>query len=135
MAVLKKDGKVQICGDYKVTVNPVLDIDQYPLPHPEELFATLAGGKHFTKLDLQHAYQQLILEEDSRKFVTINTHHGLYWYTRLPIGIASMPAIFQKTMDMILQGMPSVICYIDDILITEKTETEHRYLENLEAVL
>ena len=133
VAVPKKDGRVRICGDYKVTVNPVLDIDQYPLPRPEDLFATLAGGQHFTKLDLKHAYQQLILEEESRKYVTINTHRSLYRYTRLPFGIASAPAIFQKTMDMILQGMPGVICYINDILITGKSRVEH--LHNLEAVL
>ena len=50
--VPKKDGKVRICGDYKVTVNPHLDVDQHQLPRPEELFATLANGKAFTKIDL-----------------------------------------------------------------------------------
>ena len=50
--VPKKNGKVRICVDYKVTVNPHLDVDQHPLPRPEELFATLANGKAFTKTDL-----------------------------------------------------------------------------------
>eukprot|EP00731_Ephydatia_muelleri_P022229 Em0014g820a len=107
--------------------------DQYPLPVPEELFATLAGGKQFTKLDLSNAYQQLLLDNDSRKMCTINTHRGLYQYTRLPFGIASAPAIFQKLMDSVLQGMSRTVCYIDDILITGDSEDEH--LKNLELVL
>ena len=91
VAVPKKDGTVRLCGDYKVTVNPALEVDQYPLPVPEAMFATLAGGKNFTTLDLSQAYQQLELEEESRKYLAINTHRGLYQYTRLPYGVASAP--------------------------------------------
>ena len=132
VAVPKQDGKFRICGDYKVTLNAALDIDQYPLPKPDDFFASLAGGQKFTKLDLAQAYQQLVLDESSRKFTTITTHQGLYQYTRLPFGIASTPAIFQKTMDQIHQGIPHVTCYIDDILITGANEQEH--LHNLEEV-
>ena len=131
--VPKKDGKVRICGDYKVTVNPHLDVDQHPLPRPEELFATLANGKAFTKIDLSQAYQQMQLEESSAQYLTINTHTGLYQYTRLPFGVASAPAIFQRAMDMILQGIDGVICYIDDILVTGITDKQH--LERLDEVL
>ena len=133
LAVPKKDGKTRICGDYKVTINPVLEVEQYPLPKPEDLFATLAGGKRFTTLDLSHAYNQLVLDEDSQELVTINTHRGLFRYRRLPFGIASAPAVFQKTMDVILQGMSRVTCYLDDILVTGATAEEH--LRNLDEVL
>ena len=108
-----------------MTVNPVLKVDQYPVPSPEDLFATLAGGKAFTKLDLSQAYQQVILEPGSRKYVTINTHKRLYQYKRLPFGIASAPAIFQQIMEKILHGIPHVVIYLDDILITETSEDEH----------
>ena len=74
MTVPKRDGKIRICGDYKVTINSSLDVDQYPLPKPDHLFATLAGGKKFTKLDLSQAYQQLLLDDESKELVTINTH-------------------------------------------------------------
>ena len=95
--------------------------------------SSLTGGLKFSKLDLSSAYQQMLLDEDSREYVTINTHRGLYRYTRLPFGIASAPAIFQKAMDSVLQGLQHVICYLDDILVTGTTDEEH--LQNLDAVL
>ena len=124
--VPKKNGRFRICGDYKVTINQELEVDQYPLPKPEDLFATLTGGEKFSKLDLAQAYQQLTLDENSTKYLTINTHMGLYLYNRLPFGVASAPAIFQKLMDTVLQDIPHVICYLDDILVTDQ---EH--LQNL----
>ena len=133
VVVHKKDGRIRICGNYKLTINPYLDVDQYPLPRPEDLMTCLTGGKQFSKLDLRSAYQQMPLEEESANMVTINTHQGLYRYTKLPFGVSSAPAIFQRTMDSILQGLPRVICYLDEILITGVSEGEH--LENLEEVL
>ena len=130
--VPKKDGRFRICGDYKITVNQALAVEQYPLPRPDDLLATLAGGKCFSKLDLSQAYLQVPLDEDSRCYVTVNTHQGLYRYTRLPFGVASAPALFQKLMDTVLQGIPGVACYIDDILISTKDERQH--LQTLEEV-
>lgn len=97
------------------------------------MFASLAGGQRFSKLDLSNAYQHIWLEEMSRACVTMNTHQGLYHYTRSPFGIASAPSMFQKTVGTILQGIPHVLCYLDDILVTGSTEHEH--LQNLEQVL
>ena len=116
-----------------MTVNKSLWIYQHPLPRPDELFAALIGGVKFLKINLTQAYQQMILDKDSRVYVTINTHPGLFRYTRLPFGIALAPAIFQHAMDTILQGLPHVQCYIDDIIITGSSEEEH--LHNLEEVL
>ena len=131
--VVKEDGSVRICGDYKMTVNQASKLESYPIPKIEDLFTSLTGGKHFTKLDLSHAYQQLELEESSRAYVTINTQKGLFRYTRLPFGVSSAPAIFQRTMENLLQGFKHVVVYIDDILITGSTDEEH--LSNLKGVL
>lgn len=69
--VPKTDGRLRLCGDYKVTINPELEVEQFPVPTPEDLFATLAGGKAFTKLDLSNAYQQVILDPASRKYLVL----------------------------------------------------------------
>ena len=110
-----------------------MEVEQHPLPRPDELFAAPAGGVKFSKVDLTQAYQQMVLDKDLRMYVTINTHRGLFRYTCLPFGIASVPAIFQRTVKIILQGLKHVQCYIDDILITGTNEEEH--LHNLEEVL
>lgn len=131
--ILKKNGEIRICGDYKVTVNPQLVVEQYPLPRIEELFAKLHGGKEFSKIDLSMAYQQLVLDSESREYTTISTTKGLFRYTRLVFGIASAPAIFQRTMDSLFAGFPGVVVFMDDILVTAPDRTEH--VKRLEAVL
>ena len=63
--VIKRNGSVRICGDYKVTTNLATNVDSYPLPKIDHLLASLGQGKVFSKLDLAHAYQQVLLDEES----------------------------------------------------------------------
>ena len=131
--VAKPNGTGRICGDYKLTANHVSKLYNYPIQKTEDLLATLGGGEKFTKLDMSRAYQQMTLDEESRKFTTINTHKGLFQCNRLPFGVSSAPGIFQRTMENLLQGIPQVIVQIDDILISRKDNNNH--IANLEAVL
>ena len=131
--VVKQDGSVRICGDYKCTINQVSKLDNYPIIKTEDMLATLGGGNKFTKLDKSQAYQQLLLDEESKKFTTINTNKGLYQYNNLPFGVSSAPGIFQCTIEDLLQGIPHVVVRVDDILVSGKDDPDH--LANLEAVL
>ncbi|KAJ8351903.1 hypothetical protein SKAU_G00233790 [Synaphobranchus kaupii] len=76
--VIKKDNSVRICGDFKVSINPVLEAEHYPLLRIEDLFAGLAGGQKFSKIDLSQAYLQMQVDVKSRELLTIVSHKGLY---------------------------------------------------------
>ena len=131
--VMKQDGTVRLCGDYKVSINHALQVDSYPIPRVEHLFASMSGGKYFSKLDLSQAYLQIPLDDSSKELVTINTHKGLFRYNRLPFGISSAPAIFQRCTENLLQGINGVCVYFDDILVTGSSSEDH--LQNSDKVL
>ena len=124
---------MRICGDFKVTVNKASKLDRYPIPKVEDLFATLSCGTSFTKLDMSQAYQQIRLDDDSKKYVVVNTHKGLFSYSRLPFGVSSAPGIFQRVMECLLKDIPGVVVYLDDILLTGPSVDEH--LSTLDKVL
>ena len=124
--VLKEDKTVRICGDYKSTLNPCIDTKVYPLPTVEDCFAEMVGGDLFSKIDIKQAYNNIPLRPSDRSLTTINTHQGLYQWTRLPYGVSSSSAIFQSAMDRVLAGMKGVVCRVDDILITAPTDELHK---------
>ncbi|CAM4657545.1 unnamed protein product [Lepidochelys olivacea] len=93
----KKGGGIRLCVDLREP-NKAIVIDSHPLPHAEKVFAELCGAKMFSTLDLQTAYYQVMLHEDSRNLTAFITHEGLFHFKRVPYGLASAPSAFQKRM-------------------------------------
>ncbi|XP_020621531.1 uncharacterized protein K02A2.6-like [Orbicella faveolata] len=135
--VVKPNDAVRICGDYKITVNPQLQTEEYFLTRIGDVFAELAGGGRFTKIDLKqpHAYHQMEVEEESQEYLTINTHQGLHRYNRLVFGIASAStsATWQRSMDQILEEIEGRRFILDDMIIAGKDDEGH--LDHLVEVL
>ena len=127
VVVHKKNGEIRLCADFKVSINKFIDPQQYPIPNPTDLLSSLAGGKVFSKLDLRQAYAQLKLSESSQKYCVISTHRGLYAYTRLPFGVASAPSIWQRVIEQIVQGIPGVCVYFDDLLVSAESQADHDF--------
>ena len=65
------------------------------------------------------------MEEDSQKLLMINTHMGLYQYTRLPFAVASSPVLWQRVIEQVLRGISGVQCLLDDIIVTGPNDKEH----------
>lgn len=64
--VIKRDGTIRLCGDYKVTVNQATNTDIYPLPRIEEVLVTLSGGK-LTWLRLINKYSLMKIPRNTRQ--------------------------------------------------------------------
>ena len=125
VVVPKTDGKIRICGDYRLTVNRAAKVDQYPLPRVEELFSKLSGCQVFSKIDLKSAYNQLVLDERSREYLTVNTPRGLLRPLRLTFGYASAVSLFQRTLETLLADIPGVGVFLDDLVVAGATEEGH----------
>ncbi|XP_058041463.1 uncharacterized protein K02A2.6-like [Ahaetulla prasina] len=115
---IKPDGSIRICADYKATLNKALQKSAYPVPVVQHLLHSLGHGQVFAKLDLAQAYQQLPVDTSTAEAQTIVTHRGAFKCTRLQFGVSVAPGLFQNLMERLLQGLPGVVPYFDDVLIS-----------------
>ena len=116
---------LRICGDYSVTVNSQIEFHRYPMPLPDDLMRKLAGSQYFSKIDLADAYNQIKISHESQKRLALSTHREVFLQTRLPFGILSAPAYFQEIMDKLTHDLPSIVVYLDDILVGGISADEH----------
>nr|XP_049467133.1 uncharacterized protein K02A2.6-like [Anopheles coluzzii] len=119
--VIKKNGGIRITGNYKPTVNPKMLIDEHPIPKIEDIFNKMKGAALFCHLDVTDAYTHLPIDEDFRHILTLNTStHGLIRPKRAVYGAANIPAIWQRRMETILQGLTNVVSFFDDVIVFAK---------------
>ena len=99
VVVRKSDGDICICGDYKIGINHKVFSDSYPMPNVEVAIHVLAGMSLFTKIDLKTAYHQIPIDNNSKEVTTIDTSIGLQKWKRMPYGIKTARAIFQRAIN------------------------------------
>ena len=112
------------CGDYRA-LNSVTVPDKYPLPYLHDFSQRLHGCNVFSKIDLVKAFHHIRIHPDDVQKTAITTPFGLFEFTRMPFGLRNAPQTFQRFMDMTLQGLPFVFCYIDDILVASENFDQH----------
>jgi len=86
-------------------------------------------SKYFTVIDGYLGFWQIKLAEEDKMKTAFSGH-----YHRLPYGLSSSPASFQRLMDVVLRDLNGTECFtfIDDILIIANDIQEHaRRLEHV----
>ena len=86
-------------------LNPRLVTDQYPLPLIQDIHASLGGARLFSTLDLKSEYWQIPIREEDTNNSSFVVPFGTFRFEVLPFGLAIAPAIFQRTLDIVLSGM------------------------------
>ena len=122
--VRKSDGSIRVCGDFS-RLNKILHETKFPLPNNSELVSKVSGYKYYSKLDMKNAYLQIEVDPEDRKYLVINTPLGLYKFLRLPFGLHSSPAIFQRFISQLLESHEGAYPFLDDIVIGGNTIEEH----------
>ena len=129
---LKSNRELRLCVDLR-SLNDAIWVDVYPLPNLQELTSTISDATVFSTIDLTSAYHQIELDVNSKHCTAFITPEGAFQYKRMPFGLASASAVFQRVMSKVIQGVPGTRVFQDDILIHGKDKLEHD--ERLRLVL
>ncbi|XP_015432072.1 PREDICTED: uncharacterized protein LOC107188311 [Dufourea novaeangliae] len=133
-AKLQRNGKVRICVDFRV-LNKATARDNYPMPLIEDQLAIVGNKKYYTVLDLKDGFHHVQVAKESVKYTSFVTPLGQYEWLRMPFGLRTEPATFQRYINLILTEFTragDMAIYMDDILIA--TQTIDHHLEILERV-
>ncbi|KAE8209616.1 hypothetical protein CF327_g6421 [Tilletia walkeri] len=124
--LVRQRDKLRFCVDYR-HLNAATTPDRYPLPRIDDVLESLRGASWFSSLDAIRGYHQADIAEEDRWKTAFVTHKGLMQYKRIPFGLRSAPAFFQRLMDGLLGPMRwiTALVYLDDIVVYTRTFEEH----------
>jgi len=132
--VPKPNGKYRMVLDYR-KLNAKIEIDSVPLPDLHSAFDWFGKARFFTVFDLNQAYHQIPLKEESRHLTSFCVPWNLYQFRRVPMGIAVGAQTLTRLLDSIFHDVKFkfVFNYLDDLLVYSETFEEH--VNHLEVVL
>ena len=96
MLVRKKNGSLHFCIDFR-RLNSLTVKDSHPLPHICETLESLAGAAHYTTIDMNSGFWQVMMDDESKQYTALTLGSmGLYECESMPFGLCNTPAYFPE---------------------------------------
>ena len=72
-------------------------------------------------------YHQIEVAEQDRAVTAFSMKEGHWEYRRLPFGLKTAPATFQRMMNVMLRGLTGSRCFVflDNIVVYARSLSEH----------
>jgi hypothetical protein len=124
--VPKKGGATRLVINYR-ELNKGLILEATPMPQVQSCFQHLGKAKWFTLLDLNSAYNQIPLDEQSKKYTAFVVPWGQFEYNYVPFGLANGSMVLTDLINKIFGDIKFKYLYtfFDDIVIYSDTFEEH----------
>lgn len=118
--------KWRLVVDYRKLNENTVD-DRFPIPNIEEILYKLGRCMYFTTLDLAKGFHQVEIDERDVHKTAFLVEGGHYEFLRMPFGLKTAPATFQRLMNSILGDLVNKVClvYFDDIIVYSTFLQEH----------
>ena len=85
-----------------------LSVKKYTMTNQNEMISKIATAKWLSRIDLSRAYFQVMLTPESQPLTAFQTDIGTFSYVRIPMGLCSSAATYQRLMDIVLRGCTQV---------------------------
>ena len=130
MLVTKHDGSKRLVVDMR-KVNDLLKDEVFNTLTLREMIERVGESKAklFSLLDLRAAYNQIIIQEESRKLTAFSCSLGTFQYCRLPFGLKLSGNFFNYMVAQVISSdevlRKNCISYVDDVLIYSVDKETH----------
>ena len=124
--VKKKDGTLRLCVDYR-SLNRITKNLIYPIPQVQDTLDRLGKASLYSILDLNQGFFQLAINEEDIEKTAFTTPLGNFAFCRLPMGLKSSPATFQRAMATVFSDIlyTQLLVYLDDLIIHSTDFDQH----------
>jgi hypothetical protein len=103
------------------------------MPRMERIMADMSGSSYFAALDCRSGYWCVPMDPADAHKTGFTTPFGNFQFNRMPFGLVSAGATYQRLDDKITHDLAFCAAYVDDLYLHAKTWREH--IDNLRVLL